>query len=281
MHTDPCMSQLDSPELLVEPLPENLVEVGSYATRVEGESHGLVVLALGAPYWLVSSGDGERLLVEPALAARARVHLAAYDRESLGWPPAPIADPWQAREFHIVLPLLWSALVLALFRLPANWIDAGILDARAVFDRGEWWRPATALFLHADAAHVISNALSGILLFTAVTTTFGRLRGWVCLALAAVVGNFAVAAAHYPGPYRSLGASTAIFAGLGLLTGRALRVVTRTRHPHRWRAMFAPLAAGATVFALHGAGGLRVDVGAHLAGFIAGLGLGFAVAAQD
>ncbi|HUR56519.1 MAG TPA: rhomboid family intramembrane serine protease [Opitutaceae bacterium] len=269
------MSPLDSPDLLVEPLPENLVEVGAYATRLAAESHGLVVLALGAPYWLQSSGDGERLLVESWIAARVRFHLAAYDRESAGWPPPPITDPWKVREFDLVLPLLWSALMLALFRLPAQWVDAGILDSAAVFDRGEWWRPATALFLHADAAHVISNALGGILLFTAVSSTFGRLRGWACLAVAAVLGNLAVAAAHTAEPYRSLGASTAIFAGLGMLTGRAIRVVAGTRHPHRWRAMFVPLAAGVTVLALHGAGGMRVDVGAHLAGFIAGVGLGF------
>jgi rhomboid protease GluP len=122
---------------------------------------------------------------------------------------------------------------------------------------------------------VISNALGGLLVFPAVLSSSGRLRGWLLLLLASVAGNLAVAAANYPGPYSSLGASTAIFAGVGLLTGRAIRVGWRSAHPHRWRAMFAPFAAGLTVLALHGAGGQRVDVGAHLTGFVAGLALGF------
>jgi membrane associated rhomboid family serine protease len=91
-----------------------------------------------------------------------------------------------------------------------------------------------------------------------------------------VLGNLAVATVNYPGPYSSVGASTAIFAAVGLLTGRAVRVSWRSSHPHRWRAMFTPFAAGLTVLALHGAGEQRVDVGAHLAGFVAGLALGFA-----
>ena len=159
---------------------------------------------------------------------------------------------------------------------PAGWQKAGALDATAVFVSGEWWRLVTALFLHADASHVTSNALGGLLVFTATLSTLGWLRGWVLVGLASIVGNLAVAAVNFPQPYVSVGASTAIFAGVGLLTGRAVRIAWRSSHPYRWRAMFVPLAAGLTVLALHGAGGQRVDVGAHLTGFLAGVFFGFA-----
>ncbi len=268
----PAQEQIQSE---VEPLPEGLVEAGVYPTATEGAERGLVILAAGAPYWLTPSAAGHHLFVEPEAVQRARTHLAKYERERIGWPPAPIVDPWIMRRADTLPPLLWALSVLAIFRFKANWTAKGALDAAAVFVQGEWWRPVTALFLHADAAHVISNALGGILVFTAVLSTFGRWRGVVGLALAGILGNLAVAAAHYPGPYRSVGASTAIFAGLGLLTGRAIRVIARTRHPHRWRAMFVPFAAGLTVFALHGAGAQRVDIGAHLAGFLVGLLMGF------
>lgn len=271
------MSALDHSETLAEPLPAGLVEAGTYASARDGAEHGLVVLALGFPYWLTPGPAGHHLFVEPEVAPRAATQLAAYDRERISWPPPPIVDPWSVRRSAFITPLLWAFAVLALYHFPPPWAPAGVLDARALFDRGEWWRPATALFLHGDPGHVISNALGGILIFCAVLSTLGRWRGGVLLALGAVMGNVAVAAANYPGPYRSLGASTAIFAGVGLLTGRAVRVVARTRHPHRWRAMFVPFAAGLTVFALHGAGGQRVDVGAHLAGFLVGLFLGFVV----
>jgi membrane associated rhomboid family serine protease len=38
--------------------------------------------------------------------------------------------------------------------------------------------------------------------------------------------------------------------------------------------MFGPGAAGVIVLALYGAGGQRVDIGAHVCGFVAGLVLG-------
>jgi rhomboid protease GluP len=260
--------------------PADLVEAGVYRTLAEGSDHGLVVLAMGQPYWLIPLDAGFRLLVEPQAFAAVREQLACFDRESVGWPPRPIGENLPARPTELITPLLWSLVVLAVFWAQgrwSGWTEAGALDTQAVFDRGEWWRPGTALFLHADPAHVISNALSGLLVFSAVLSTLGRRRGWLLLALASLAGNFAAAALSYPGPYRSLGASTAIFAGLGLLTGRAIRVVQQADHPHRGRAMFVPLAAGLTVLGLYGAGeGRHVDVLAHLTGFAAGLVGGFA-----
>jgi membrane associated rhomboid family serine protease len=272
------MSAFDIAEAHSEPLEGDLVEAGVFSTAEEVAERGLVILALGYPYWLVESSDGFRLLIERSAAPAAQAQLAAYARERLRWPPPPIIDPWSPRSIEVFTPFLWVATIVAIFEFSAKspiWVDRGALDARALFEQGEWWRAMTALFLHADASHLVSNALSGLLVFSAVVSTLGRLRGWVLLLLAAVLGNMAVAAVNYPGPYSSIGASTAIFAGVGLLTGRAIRVAWRSTHPHRWRAMFAPFAAGATVLALHGAGGQRVDVGAHLTGFLAGLFFGF------
>jgi rhomboid protease GluP len=252
---------------------------GAYPTAEEGFEHGLVVLAMGSPYWLVPDDAGFRLLVEPQALEAVRGELACFDRESIGWPPRPIAeDP--LRRFELSTPLLWALVLMAAYcaqgLLPGRLEDAGALDAQAVFDRGEWWRLGTALFLHADLGHLISNMLSGIFAFSAVLSTIGRRRGWLLLALASVTGNLAIAALNYPGPYRSLGASTAIFAALGLLTGRAIRAVQWDGRPHRWQAVFAPLAAGITLLGLFGAGGLHIDVGAHATGFAAGLIWGFA-----
>jgi membrane associated rhomboid family serine protease len=272
------MPELHFTDASPESMETALIEAGVYPTASEAANHGLVVLALGHPYWLVGAADGFRLLVEREAAPAVQAQLAAYDRESTHWPPPPITDPWTPGKADLITPLLWSALVLAVFEFTARspqWMEIGAMSARAVFEHGEWWRPFTALFLHADAAHVISNALSGLLVFSAVLSTFGRVRGWLFLLFAAVVGNCLVAAVNYPASYTSVGASTAIFAGVGLLSGRSIRIAWRSLHPHRWRAMFAPFAAGATVLALYGAGGQKVDVGAHLTGFLAGLLLGF------
>lgn len=269
----------DGPD--IPPREEDLVEMAVFATVKETDEHGLVVLALGWPYWVETANDGYSLLVERSAVSAVRRPLTSYIRERGAWPPPPMADPGAVHSFPWLTPLIWSAFVLGCFVNQAPWVEAGLLTPRAMVDHGEWWRAATALFFHGSAGHVISNALSGILIFTAVVATLGLRRGWSLVALAAIGANLASAFAHYPSDYRSLGASTAIFAGVGLLSGRAIRVVARSRHPHRWRAMAVPLAAGVTVLALHGAGEANVDLGAHVTGFVAGLGLGFAFGLPD
>ena len=257
-----------------EAMPTDLMEVGAYVSEQAAFERGLVVLALGRSYWTLTDGGTRRLLVEPEVAARVREHLAKYERECEGWPPPPLVDP-VSYPTDVITPLLWAAAVLAIFQLQRphpEWVEWGALDAAALVRGGEWWRAATALWLHGDGAHVVSNALSGAVLFTAVLKTFGRVWGWLLVGVAAVLANAGVAWLAYPVAYRSLGASTAIFAGLGLLTGRALRVFGRTAHPERRRAMFVALGSGVVVLALYGAGGgtARVDLGAHLAGFAVG-----------
>ncbi len=265
--------------VLPDETPAELAEVGVYATERAAFDHGLVVLALGRPFWTDAGAAGHRLLVEAEVAPRVSEQLARYVRESLDWPPRPIVDE-SRHGTDLITPLLWALAMLVIFHLQTTrpeWAKAGAVDSVAIFERGEWWRIATALGLHGDGAHVISNALSGIFLFTAVLKTFGRGAGWLLVATAAIFGNFAVAALAYPEPYRSLGASTAIFAGLGLLTGRMAGVLRRADRRERGRAMFGALGSGLVVFALYGAGGgaARVDIGAHLAGFGAGLVVGF------
>jgi membrane associated rhomboid family serine protease len=260
--------------------PADLMEAGAYPTATEGFDHGLAVLALGYPYWLVQGGEGYRLLVESKALSAVREELACYDRESIGWPPEPASEPVPGRRAEFATPLLWAAAVYAVYVCQGQWPGrlegAGALDAGAVFGRGEWWRIATALFLHADFGHLVSNEISGLFTFSAVVSTMGRRRGWLLLALASVTGNLAIVAVHHAVPYSSIGASTAIFAGLGLMSGRAIRMILRAPQPHPWRSVLVPLAAGATLLGLFGAGGVEVDVGAHLTGFSAGVLWGFA-----
>lgn len=275
--------RVDTAESLDPTLPENLVEVGVYDTPAEGFEHGLVILALGRPYWLVTADTTHRLLVEPDIAAAARRQLASFDRESVGWPPLPVEFTASRRPADLLTPVLWALVVLAVYwgeTAHPGWVDAGALDSTAMFQRHQWWRPFTALFLHANATHVASNALSGVFVFAAVMSTLGRARGWLALAIAAVAGNVAAVIVNVHTAYSSIGASTAVFAGVGILTGRAVRRMLTLPRGYRWRAMFTPLAAGVTVLALYGAGGVHVDVIAHLTGFIAGLLVGFAARAD-
>ncbi len=285
------MALLDSPASEEDaPTAEDRVEAGTYPTSEAGFEHGLVVLAMGAPYWLVEAdgGAGYRLLVPGGAAEAVREQLAIYDRENAGWPPPrPRVEANSVvarRGAGVFAALLWALAAVAGFAAQGRWpelTEAWALDARAVFADGEVWRAATALFLHADLGHLSSNVGGGLFLFAAVFSAFGAWRGAVRLGVAAMSGNLAAAAIHYPAEYRSLGASTAVFAALGLLTGRAVRVVWRSGPARPGRAVAVPLAAGVTVLALFGAGEQRVDVLAHATGFVAGLLAGLAAAGTE
>jgi rhomboid protease GluP len=259
------------------PSADDLAEVAVYDTSRAAFERGLVVLSLGRPFWLVPSADNSkhRLLVEPNAFDAVREQLARYERESVHWPPTPVAAP--THKVDLIGPMLWAAVILATYRAQAEWprlTTLGAVDAGQIFTHGQVWRAASALFLHASAEHVLANVLTGLFAFTALVTTFGRLRAWTLLAISAVTANLTVAAINFPGPYRSLGASTAIFAALGLMTGRAVR------HSFGWRNIALPLATGFVVLALYGAGEHEVDVGAHLVGFLVGLATGFVAGHQ-
>lgn len=262
--------------------PGDFAEAGTYATPSEGFERGLVVLSMGLAYWLIPAAQGYCLLVEARFAEPVREEIACFERERIGWPPRPVVPSGSKWGRAMLTPLLWALAVLAVFAAqnasPGRWEAAGAMDARAVFRDGEGWRAVTALFLHWDLEHLISNLVAGLFVFTSVISAFGVARGWLLLFLASVAGNLAVAAIHYPGAYRSLGASTSVFAGLGLLTGRATRGLLRGRHPRHWRPALVPLASGIALLGWFGAGGEDTDVPAHAAGFAAGWILGFLVA---
>ena len=271
----PDMSSLD-PRLALEANAEapELVPVGEYPRYQDGFERGLVVLALGAPFWLQPAAGGFRLWVEPTIELEARRQLAAFEGEHARRRPVVPVEPAPPMSLAArVLPLLWALVVLAGYwaqqRWPA-WTESGVLDAGRLFRHGEIWRLATALFLHADGGHLIANGISGLFVLTAVFSTFGAWRGAALLTGASLLGNLATAALHIGGAYRSLGASTALFAGLGLLIGRAVAGDATLRR----RSLLIPVATGLVVLGWFGGGPPPVDVTAHLTGFLAGAAIG-------
>lgn len=254
---------------------EELAEAGVYRSEGEAFEHGLVVLALGFPYWLVPYEGGFRLLVPNDSLASSRSQLELFDRESQHWPPRSFAAAEAPKPPSVIGPLLWVLATIGVFRAQEQWPEDlerwGMLDAEKVFSRGEVWRIATALWLHADIAHLTANLVSGFFIFSAVLTQLGRVRGTLLVILSALLGNAAVVSLNWSNAYRSLGASTAVFGGLGVLTGAALARVIYGEEKNIARSLFTPLAAGLTLLGLFGAGELHTDVAAHACGFAAGV----------
>src|SRR5205823_3241225 len=99
--------------------------------------------------------------------ARGGEALDAFDEENRPVAATPLVeygDSWLG-------PIAAFALVAFFFvtgeRSDNRWFALGSADA-ARMHGGEWWRALTALTLHADLAHVASNAFAAALLFDAV-----------------------------------------------------------------------------------------------------------------
>jgi membrane associated rhomboid family serine protease len=138
---------------------------------------------------------------------------------------------------------------------------------------GEWARAVTALTLHADSVHLLSNLVAGLGFGFCVARYFGSAWGWGLILLSGALGNSLNAWVYFPEPHLSVGASTAVFGALGLLTGagswHALLGPRLRWSVPRW---FVPLFGGITLLGLTGLGrGMGVvDVAAHISGFLCG-----------
>lgn len=234
----------------------------------------LVLDAEDIPYTVAPTPDGGwTLVVAPADAERTAAALAAYWTENL--PSRESADPAIKLYGRNALGVLVAALLLAFFAVTGSRAGGGAWFARgaAASDRvlaGETWRTVTALTLHADFGHVLANALSGALFFTAVAGVFGPGIGLWLILLAGAGGNALNVWLRGPG-YSGVGASTAVFGAVGILAGAQFVRHRRLGMP-QGRARI-PVAAGVGLLALLGMNP-ETDILAHILGFVAGLGLG-------
>jgi rhomboid protease GluP len=171
--------------------------------------------------------------------------------------------------FAYVVVLLLIAYCAGNTTFGADWLSLGSLDAGA---RREWWRAVTALTLHLDQEHLLGNVLFGAVAGIAASRLLGPGVAWAGILGAAVLANYAEILIT-PITHRAVGASTAVFAALGMLSGMAWRqrLTQRERLWYRW----APLIAGICLLTLLGAGSAHVDVLGHALGFLFGLGVGW------
>jgi len=151
------------------------------------------------------------------------------------------------------------------------WRAAGRMHAGDAL-AGELYRAVTALTLHVDLGHLISNLAFGSVFGFLVGRILGGGIGWLTIVSAGAIGNLINAVAQDP-QHTSIGASTAVFGALGVMVAHALRPVddVRERRLQRW----SPLIGGLLMLGMTGVGGEQTDVGAHFAGFIAGLAMGW------
>jgi rhomboid protease GluP len=241
---------------------------------------GLVLTAVGIDHRLEFDGHDWGLWVAVDDVAAANEELDRYhteNRPSLSARPVPVVidSGWLGVLGYLLV--IWSLPWFENAAWGIAWRDAGVLDAARVGD-GEWWRAVTALTLHADLGHLVGNSLFGAVFGLFVGRHLGSGLGWLMVLTGGVLGNL-VNAAIQPDGFRSLGASTATFAALGLVGA----FVWRRGYLRRagWRRRFAPVFGGIALLAYTGFGGGNTDVVAHVTGFVSGVLLGMTMAAVD
>lgn len=255
------------------PAAEGHVIVSRSSSEQRGAELSLVLTASGIEHRLVAA-PGEWLLVVPqSRAEMAAAELAAYRAEhSQPAAPAPPIDElggaWTGVGTYAAV-LMIVAILARQYSFGFEWLAAGRLEAGRVLD-GEWWRCVTALTLHVDTGHLAGNLGFGAFFGYFIGRYFGPGVGWLAILAAGAVGNGLNAAIQSP-DHLSIGASTAVFGALGLLTAHTWR---RGLKQTSWRARVAPLVAGVGLLAFTGTGGENTDIFAHLTGFAAGFGTG-------
>ncbi|HEY7165231.1 MAG TPA: rhomboid family intramembrane serine protease [Candidatus Binatia bacterium] len=235
------------------------------ATRQKAEEWALVLTAEGLSPTLHSTLNGFVVAVPGQQATAAIRILAAYDAEnapSSEASPPPRPPRWLAGVLTAEF-LLGFYAVTTMRNSTVPWFERGSGDAGRIV-AGELWRAVTALTLHSDIGHVLSNAVAAAVFFSAVFGLLGIGMGSLLLLLSGAGGNL-VNAFLRGSPHVSVGASTAVFAAVGILGGMA---VIRPVAPQirGWLGAGAALA----LLAMLGSGGPPVDVLAHLFGFLFG-----------
>lgn len=139
-------------------------------------------------------------------------------------------------------------------------------DAHRIL-QGEFYRCITALLLHNGWPHLLSNVAAILVFGTFTASLYGWGMGWLLILLAGAQGNL-MAALWYQDHHLAVGASTAVFAAVGICA--ATTFWWRRNHPRRRMQAWVPLAAGLALVAWLGTAP-HSDLVAHMTGFVSGL----------
>lgn len=240
----------------------------------------LVLAARFIPCRIEQGQSGWFLLVPVEIKLKACEELRCFEKENRNWPPQPPPSrPMRENSLSTLSILFLLATFHNITRLniplfehpPPDWLYLGSAKVHLIH-YGEWWRLITALTLHADWLHLLSNLMIGGFFVLLLCRELGSGLGWILLLAAGSLGNWANAQLQLP-THSSVGASTAVFAAVGILAA-----INLMRHRLNSRGQWKMITAAAlALLALLGTEGKNTDLGAHLFGFLFGVGLGVAV----
>lgn len=253
---------------------EDLRVVFESRNRRSCSDRALVLAAARIPYNIIDDGPTCALVVPASESSRAVAELQLYDEEN----PPIVHRPRKRIVYQDAVPgLIGYVLVVCLVAWLAgysffgtNWFSAGRVDGVLIRD-GEWWRTITALTLHSGVRHLLGNLIFGVFFGIFAGRLLGSGVTWLAVVVSAAFGN-AANTLLLDSTHRSIGASTAVFATLGLLAGYVWRGQLMAQD--RWPTRLGPIIGGLALLMFTGTGDENTDIGAHLMGFVCGFASG-------
>ncbi len=254
------------------------VIAASTPNREKADTWSLVLWAVHIYHDVTLVDAGFHIIVSADALETARRELAEYEEENSNWPQhyKPIGDRTLSRSQPPTVLLMGILLLIYAVTGPwsgdSPWFANGAVMGDRILAHNEWWRVATGLTLHSIPVHLLGNVLNGGFLIHFLLRAIGTGLGLALLLFCGAAGNFINIIAHGP-DHNSVGFSTAVFATIGILSGRQSilkRNITRTVLP--------PLAAGLGLLAMLGSSGEHTDLGAHLFGLLVGIVAGIILA---
>lgn len=251
-----------------------MVTLCSHLNPEQADTFSLVLNASGIGHRVIGAKDGFRIEVPQPNAEAAWKAIGRYQAEN----PTTAAD--LATRYNAPPKIPVSGIVVALLLLcvhlsattssaPGDYIRVFGANARRIMD-GEAYRCATALVLHADAAHIVGNMVGIVLFGGAVCTITGSGVGWLMILATGILGNW-INAFAYETSHLSVGASTSVFGAVGILC--VLQAINAVKSGRGWKRTVLVFGAGLALLAFLGTSA-RSDLGAHLFGFFSGVMMG-------
>ncbi len=255
-------------------MSDDLRVVFESRNRAACSDRALVLASSQIPHKVVDDSSSCAIVVPAEYSARAMVELQLYDEEN----PPPVPRPRKIIEYQDPVPgIVAYLLVVSLIAWLAgnsvfgsDWYQLGRVDG-TLLREGEWWRPITALTLHSGLRHLVGNILFGTLFGLFAGRLLGSGLAWFAIVLSGAMGN-ALNTLLLESSHRSIGASTAVFAALGLVAGYVWRAKLMSQE--RWSYRVGPIVGGLALLMYTGTGDANTDIGAHLMGFLCGFASG-------
>jgi len=252
------------------PVTDDLRVVYESRNRAACADRALVLAAAEIPHQVVHDAGGSVIVAPAEYSARAIEEISLYDEANPPTVPKPRkviryqkAMPGVVAYILVISGVAWLAGVSA---LGENWFQAGRVDGVLV-RAGEWWRTVTALTLHSGLRHIAGNLIFGALFGLFAGRILGSGVAWFAIIVTGAMGNL-LNTLLLESAHRSLGASTAVFAALGIVAGYVWRAKLMSQE--RWVYRNGPIVGGLALLMYTGTGDENTDIGAHLFGFVCG-----------